>query len=390
MYLEDRVRGMLWCHAVGDALGAPYEFRRAAPDPSDVEMDSFTISRRYQGNLEVDAGSTTDDSEMTIACARGLLAWAEETDAMVASAPGSYPGLKNPVVEFLAGSYIRWAAHCSAMGRNTRRLFKGIKTIRGFRDRHEVRFFASPDRRSPVRPNGALMRCSPLAVLPPSTMDVFAETDCWLTNPNRVSVDACLVYLHTLRGILSGDEPGDAVEAMFEYFVEHDRLEYPRGGSGVRPGFSTYVDEVPPRAWDPEVAETVRHAWYSDEPRPEVGVKATKGFILHALWCAFRGLRTYVGLVSPDETGSCHPTPVGETLKRIIALPGNTDTDTNAAIAGALLGAAAGYEGLTAEPGMAERMETMLAAGKPGDEDRMAYHVRHVDELAQQLVDVYA
>jgi hypothetical protein len=65
-----------------------------------------------------------------------------------------------------------------------------------------------------------------------------------------------------------------------------------------------------------------------------VNSKDKKGFVLVALWVAFRYYRMWRISTSPKRMS------IGETLRRVVCLGG--DTDTNAAIAGALLGADAG------------------------------------------------
>lgn len=69
--LEDRIRGALYGVAIGDALGAPLEF-----------MDANSINAKHPGGvwdmigggwLNVKPGEVTDDTQMTIAVARGIL-----------------------------------------------------------------------------------------------------------------------------------------------------------------------------------------------------------------------------------------------------------------------------------------------------------------------------
>lgn len=81
--LHDRIKGALYGVAIGDALGAPLEF-----------MDANTINAKYRvvtemiggGWLNVKPGEITDDTQMTIAVAKGI---AENPDDPVA-AVGKY------------------------------------------------------------------------------------------------------------------------------------------------------------------------------------------------------------------------------------------------------------------------------------------------------------
>ena len=73
----DRIRGMLFGAAVGDALGAPHEFRHQIPLDWYAGRVQFplTVVRRFQGGrLTGNVGQITDDSEMMIALADSIVA----------------------------------------------------------------------------------------------------------------------------------------------------------------------------------------------------------------------------------------------------------------------------------------------------------------------------
>ncbi len=66
---RDRLRGSLLGGAVGDALGAPVEFMRLADIQQQFGPEGIGDYVRYHGKL----GAITDDTQMTLFTAEGLL-----------------------------------------------------------------------------------------------------------------------------------------------------------------------------------------------------------------------------------------------------------------------------------------------------------------------------
>lgn len=116
----DKIKGMFISAFLGDALGAPHEFycNRKVKYTGKLEHVPFRTSR-FQGKQMLSIGQVTDDSEMTLTLLQQIL-------------DGKYD--KQKVVL----SYLEWAnSGLWAMGRNTRELFKGIKTFKGYTKRYE-------------------------------------------------------------------------------------------------------------------------------------------------------------------------------------------------------------------------------------------------------------
>lgn len=183
----DRIRGGFLGLFLGDALGAPYEFRYSYPlsDYNGTLYQPIKWRCRY-GPMQYSAvGQVTDDSTMSISLLRTILEngnWNE--DAVIQA-------------------YINWAnSGIKFLGRNTRALFHGIKTITGYRNR-----YARIDL-SNVQSNGSLMRAYPLILLflkqTPEQAYQSSIADTNLTNPNQVNRDATIIYLTILRYILHG------------------------------------------------------------------------------------------------------------------------------------------------------------------------------------------
>ena len=149
--------------------------------------------------------------------------------------------------------------------------------------------------------NGSLMRASPIGVFAHAVSleesARIARADSGLTHPNPVCGDACAAYVAAIRhSVLHGDGPDAAYRAALDWATA-------AGGA-------------------PTVVEALRQAAES----PPVCDGASQGFVLIALRNAFYELLHAESL----EAG------VVATVRR------GGDTDTNAAIAGALLGAVHG------------------------------------------------
>lgn len=285
----DKVKGMMAGVFLGDALGAPHEsFRHAARLPYSGRLQHrLRTFQRGNGWLELDVGQVTDDSEMTLALARRLVA------------DGAYR--PTAVVE----AYFAWAnSGCWNRGYNVRKIFSPApKTLAGKLAR------ITKQRALPLaeksQSNGALMRCAPLALL--AGME-FVREDCGVTNSHPNCVEAEVVYIHALRRAGGADIATVLAEC--------------RGLAAAQP----------------EVAAAVDSATLTDEARNVSG--PDKGWALHALWVALRALRKFGG--EPQR-------PFSKAMEWVITQPHGSDTDTNAAIAGALLGAHLGYARLQAE-----------------------------------------
>ena len=145
--------------------------------------------------------------------------------------------------------------------------------------------------------NGSLMRISPIGIWArqPEVADRFARKDSGLTHPNEVCIDACGVFAAAIaEGIRSGDR-----NAMFRIARSHARTK--------------------------AVNDTLRHAAAGKAPEDYCS-EEIRGWVRLALQNAFCHLQR-------GET-------VEEALVETVGKGG--DTDTNGAIAGALLGAADG------------------------------------------------
>lgn len=198
---HDRILGMLYGHAVAEALGMPHEFKR-------VKLAKYTgllvhptiLYRRFKGCVRYAPGINGDDFEMLMA-----LAW-----SIMRSTGYSR--------DRAATEYLDWAnSACPFMGTNTRALFRGVTTLAGYEKRRAAK--AAEPEAAQSQSNGFLMRAAPLAVLP--DWESAAAADCALSNFPPVCLDASRVYVGALHDALEG-LPRDVI---FERAMERARTQ---------------------------------------------------------------------------------------------------------------------------------------------------------------------
>jgi ADP-ribosylglycohydrolase len=309
--LADRLGGMIAGVCVGDALGVNMEFARVEPPQrytGRVPSEPFEIIFRFTRKL-VPSGSVSDDSEMTIALLRTMLArgGAYDRDAALQA-------------------YLEWANDgLPQLGRNTRALMKGVTTVRGFEARRKRLIESGELDMAATQSNGTLMRVSPLVLLSWRNADQAVDEECTMTNDNEVNRAASKLFLACLRlyagapSDLSLDVRDDSAHAHLSHVLELGEL---------------------PR----DVAEAVQQA-LDRQPRDISG--KSKGWVCHALYC---------GLYAALHFGR-----FDEAMRWVIAGHPGSDSDTNASIAGALLGARLGLLELQSEPDTRHNIGAVLA-----------------------------
>ena len=276
MDLADRVVGSCFGLALGDALGAPFEFRRAhqVPDP----LPAFELG--WRGGPP---GSTTDDTAM----ARNLMRSLAER--------GGFDR------DDLVGRHVEWfLSDPPDVGTLTRlvlsRAARGEAATAVAREMWE--------RRGPEvsAGNGSVMYCAPLGVAYANRRDELFELApalSALTHFDGRCRTAVLAVTLCVAALARGEAAESAVSAALATVAEHEggeELEY--------------------------LVEAVGNARPIDGP--------DQGFCLFTAG---------VGVQSLLRGGDFETE-----LRRVVSLGG--DTDTNASVAGALLGARDGVGGL--------------------------------------------
>jgi len=183
--IHDKILGMLVGNALGDALGAPFEFgknkEKLAEFNGKIELP-LVIHSRFQGIKTGVIGSTTDDNQMSLALADAVVRGYSKDKA-----------IKN---------YLEFVKTCTFLGHNTRSLFKGITTIKGYELRYFKNFDDKPDEEI-TQSNGYLMRGSPLVVYK-SRQNVLIDTE--ITNPGEINKKIAQTYHRILRHAVKSKE----------------------------------------------------------------------------------------------------------------------------------------------------------------------------------------
>jgi ADP-ribosylglycohydrolase len=277
-----RAQGCLLGQLAGDALGQLVEFK----SPRDIAQKYPDGVRDMVdgGTWNTIAGQPTDDSELALSLARTLVSVGRfDPDAVL----GAY------VDWYRSGPFDIGGTTCAALGAAAHA--PPASRLAAVRDqaKHEC------------QANGSLMRVSPLGILGarrPDEAAARARADSALTHPNPVCQEACAAFVAAITAAVG--QGADARQAHAAAL---------RTAAGDRPGVA-------------EVRATLERA---AAKRPE-SYTTNEGWVLVALQNAFYQL--------------LHAPSLDEALVDTVGQGG--DTDTNGAIAGALLGAVQGREAI--------------------------------------------
>jgi ADP-ribosyl-[dinitrogen reductase] hydrolase len=283
MDLRDRVVGSMLGLALGDALGAPFEFLRArnVPDP----IPAFELEW-----LDLPPGSTTDDTALARNLARSL---AEH---------GGFDA------DDLVRRHLEWfASDPPDVGTLTRRVLKRLADggVRRGAAAAEAALAVWRERGPEVSAgNGSVTYCAPLGLAyanRPDRLFELAPAMSALTHADERCRTAVLAVTLAVAALVRGEDRRAAAEAGLGAVLERD------GGE--------------------ELEFLVEHV---GRARPIDG--PDQGF------CLFTAAAGFHALLRFDEFEPA--------LRHVVGLGG--DTDTNGAVAGALLGAVVGADGLPA------------------------------------------
>lgn len=290
---NDRAAGVLVALAAGDALGAGYEFGAPLPDGAEVAM-------KGGGPFGFAPAEWTDDTSMAVPIAQALLEAASD-------AGSSSPAALTMVVR----AWTAWAAEAKDVGAQTSAVIAAARRLASADGRSKVTaadfgaaaadFHARTGRSAG---NGSLMRTAPLALAyldrDPAELMAGAGVLSALTHADPDAQEACGLWCVAIReAVLTG------------------RLDVRAGLPLLSAERATlWLERI-------EVAERAR-------PRDFT----RNGWVVEAFQGAWSAIH-FTGLTS---SGPAHLRAAVEEAVR-----GGRDTDTVAAIAGGLLGAAYGY-----------------------------------------------
>jgi ADP-ribosyl-[dinitrogen reductase] hydrolase len=322
-----RARGCLLGQVAGDSLGGLVEFRAAPVIRAQYPNDVRELADG--GHWRTIAGQPTDDSELALALARSLVEHGRFDDDAVAAAYG------------------RWYASEPFDCGNT--VARALSVAAGVGDNHARHARAVASETSQA--NGALMRVSPLGMfghaVEPDVLAEWARRDASLTHPHPFCQDASALFAvavaYTVR-------TGDTPRGVFDFA-------------------SAYAADA---ELDPNVGACLRDAGRGENVRD---FSSQMGWVKIALTNAFFQL--------------VHATSLEEGVVDTVMRGG--DTDTNAAVAGVLLGAAYG-EAAVPEQWRSAVMNCRPEAGRPNVRRPRPreYWPCDVIELADRLVAVGA
>jgi ADP-ribosylglycohydrolase len=280
----DRVIGTVLGLAVGDALGAPFEFRRAHEVPAPVP--AFELP--WMG---FPPGTTTDDTAMAMNLVRSL------------AEGGSLD------VDDLAARHLAWfATDPPDVGTFTRRVLS--RAARGVPAADAARSVWEERGPEVSAGNGSVMYCAPLGAAYANRRTQLlgaAPALSAITHVDERCRTAVLAVTLAAGALVRGEPPAAALADAIGTTIDREggeELEFLVGAAGTA--------------------------------RPIDG--PDQGFVLFTAGLGLQALHRVA-----DE-GERNAAAVERELRRVVGLGG--DTDTNAAVAGALLGAWAGAGGL--------------------------------------------
>ena len=333
-----RITGMIFGHALGDALGAPSEMINTSKNYTGILEHTIVHNSRFQGRREAVIGQVTDDTEMAI--------------ALIIAMTDGYS--KERAIK----EYLNWAngpPKCSFTGKNTTRLFKERNSTVTYNRLWNKYYNDNLQNES----NGTLMRAYPLSVVDSK----YIKIDVDLSNPNDMCRESTFIYVNSIKNALKGMSK--------EYIIDSIK-------SNLLTVKNEHIKDVLQTVFNQAITNTKRDVTtdnkYKYEPlrMKDKGklkipiyskdVPINKGWIVHSLYCALWGFFNFDSYENMIDA--------------VIGLAG--DTDTNAAIAGALFGAFHGFEKLCKETTTRNNLKILIRAF-PNNGDFKRPEIYHIN-----------
>lgn len=176
--------------AIADALGVPFEFK---------ERGSFRCEGMTgYGTHNQPPGTWSDDTSMTLATLKSI----KDNNGKID-------------VEDIRSNFLLW-------------LNKGEFTPDGIvfdigMSTYEALKSGVPQRDEHSNGNGSLMRILPLAFTECGDDEIRAVSA--ITHAHRISMEACVIYVHVVRRLLAGEDIHDIIPTL-KYEKPFDRLSY--------------------------------------------------------------------------------------------------------------------------------------------------------------------
>jgi ADP-ribosylglycohydrolase len=292
------LKGLLFGGALGDALGVPHEFRYCKAEYNGKLEHILQRTNRYNGDVSTtEIGQVSDDTEMSICILNSLI----ENDMVYQQ-------------EKVALKYMDWSnSGTKMMGINTRDLFKGVTTYSGYRNRYNKKF-EKTDVALNAQSNGAIMRCGILVIFKFQDDKLFrriVKEDCYLTNPNKFCYRVNYIFLTSVYQAMIGKTKKEILKNAID---------------------NANFDEIY------HILQCVKKKKIVDVNNNKKG------------WCIYGIYLAYYSLIHFDN--------YADGIDYIIQQKG--DTDTNACIAGYLLGAFYGYDKMVSHKRTKKNIHIMM------------------------------
>ncbi|KAI1707890.1 ADP-ribosylglycohydrolase domain-containing protein [Ditylenchus destructor] len=199
-----RMLGTFYGQAIGDALGARYEFECAEKVKNMMAEDKLKGSDARLPMLGTSRTvSITDDTEMAICLARSLATQKRFDRVDIACSYYFWKGLDSPHIGFATKTALsipdedrlseNWRTNLSVDQKE--RIYSKIRSQVESANKQSLS-------------NGMLMRSSPLAIafrnVPYESLRNMAHEDCQLTHSNPIVMDATAVYVGAIASLIKG------------------------------------------------------------------------------------------------------------------------------------------------------------------------------------------
>jgi len=288
----NRVESVLIGCAIGDALGAGYEFNPPVSSETNIEM-------KGGGPFNFEPGEWTDDTAMAVIAGSAIT----KTQGSAAERDC----LSTETLDEIVKGWIKWAGRAKDVGAQTSNVLETTRSLSNFLKTEsisETAFRSSHDftiANPKSAGNGSLMRTAPIALAflgEPEQLWIESKRVSNLTHFDKTASEACQIWTAAIRhAVLTGELD---VRIGFDKLSESSR-EY----------WSKVIDTA-----ESSRPEDVKH----------------NGWVVGALQGAWSAIH-----LALNETSS-HPEFFEKSVE--YAVRGGYDTDTVAAIAGSLAGAA--------------------------------------------------
>jgi ADP-ribosyl-[dinitrogen reductase] hydrolase len=264
----DRAVGAVIGGAVGDALGAGYEFD-PAPEPNDVRLLRGTLTGQP-------AGHWTDDTAMAIA---------------ILEVAASLGALNTDRTAIAVGErFLDWyRSGPRDVGMQTRSVLSRATSGEDVAEAARTEYTRQPDRAG----NGSLMRTGPVALAhlgDEGNLIIAARAMSSLTHQNQFAIDACVLWTLAIdHSIRTGEMAGPRVGL---HLIEEIR----------RPLWEQWIDEaesLPPRSFNPN------------------------GYVVTALQAAWSAIRATQGSADHFESGVRQAVAIGHDTDTVAAIAGS-------------------------------------------------------------------